>query len=351
MAEQFTDHLGNPIIPEVSVVQTLKSGTKIGEINGIPLYAPQGGGNVNVTQTLLSGVEIGRINNIPLYAPSGGGGSSAKPLDGKLVILCGDSQLGQAQDVDTRIQSVLGGTVINAGFGGCRMTYIKPDGHPTGHKYPDAFSMVSIAKALTTGDFTDMDDQLASAPDYFGDTVAELKALNLGDGTNVFMTIAYASNDFKGAAPMGNATSTDTTTYKGAINFCVQTLLTSFPRMTILLLGTPMRYYSIEETEVGDYPSEAVYQKPNGGYYVHSDYFYKTVNVDGQDKQLRRIDYNDAVLEQAKLLSLPCFDIYRRCGRNKWNVWTLCPSDGTHPTSEAGKQAEADYYIKILQTF
>lgn len=319
MAEQLTSYSGNSIIPEVSVVQTLTSGTKIGEINGISLYAP-----------------------------SGGGGSSAKPLDGKLVILCGDSQLGQAQDVDTRIQNVLGGTVINAGFGGCRMTYARSDGS----KQNDAYSMVGVANALATGNFTAMDNQLEGAPSqYFANTVAELKTLNLGDGANVILTIAYASNDFKSSVPMGNAESTDVTTYKGAINYCVQTLLTAFPRMVILLLGTPMRYYSIEASAVGDYPPEAIYQKPNGDYYVHSDYYYKTIDVDGQDEQLRRVDYNDACLEQAKLLSIPCFDIYRRCGRNKWNVWTLCPSDGVHPTSVAGRQAEADYYIKLLQTF
>lgn len=45
MAEQFTDYLGNPISPKVSVVQTLKSGTKIGEINGIPFFAPSNSGS------------------------------------------------------------------------------------------------------------------------------------------------------------------------------------------------------------------------------------------------------------------------------------------------------------------
>lgn len=321
MATQIRDSYGNPIIPKVSVVQTLKTGTKIGEVNGTPLYAPDGGG---------------------------GGGSSIKPLDGKLVILCGDSQLGQAQDVDTRIQSVLGGTIINAGFGGCRMTYIKA----AGNRQNDAYSMVGVAKALATGDFTAMDDQIEGAPSaYFADTVAELKTLDLGDGTNVILTIAYASNDFKAGAPIGASDSFVLTEYKGAINYSVMTLLEAFPRMTILILGTPMRYYAIEASAVGDYPPEAIYQKPNGDYYVHSDYYYKTVDVEGQDKQLRRVDYNDAAIEQAKILSIPSFDVYRRCGRNKWNVWTLCPSDGTHPTSEAGQQAEADYYIKILQTF
>lgn len=358
MAEQFTDHLGNPIIPKVSVVQTLKSGTKIGEINGIPLYAPQGGGNVNVTQTLLSGVEIGRINNIPLYAPSGGGGgSSSKPMDGKTILLCGDSQLGQGQDIDQRVQAIVGGTVYNLGFGGCRMSYRQADGSST----YDPFSMVGVALALTTGDFSAMDAALPNIKtDYFTNTVAELKTIyNNGlpaYGANFILSIAYSSNDFSGGVPMGDPNGYDKTTFKGAINWVVKTLLETYPRLTILLVGTPMRYYGVDASEVNNYPPEAIYEKVSQStgvtnYYVHSDYYVKTQEVDGQQVDYKRVDYNDAILEQAKLLSIPCFDLYRRSGRNKWNVWTLCSSDGTHPTTPAGRQAAANFYAKILQTF
>lgn len=48
MATQLRDFHGNPIDPKaqaaVNVEQTLTAGTEIGRINGIPLYAPKGGG-------------------------------------------------------------------------------------------------------------------------------------------------------------------------------------------------------------------------------------------------------------------------------------------------------------------
>ena len=57
-------------VDKSSIVQSLSTGTEIGSINGITLYAPTSGGNVTITDTLSSGVLIATINGQAIYAPT-----------------------------------------------------------------------------------------------------------------------------------------------------------------------------------------------------------------------------------------------------------------------------------------
>ena len=167
--------------------------------------------------------------------------------------------------------------------------------------------------------------------------------------------------------------------------------------MTIIVLGTPPRYYTVSVkpstntydivgycrkvddngTPINDSLGNPLYRAKIGGsvkyvtdvdgvltddsgnavsfgtndvFYVWSDYFHVNVTEDGVTSQRYRVNYNDKVLEAAAQLNIPGFDIYRRSGRNRYNIWTLCPSDGTHPTSVAGRNSEADYYAKALMS-
>ena len=249
----------------------------------------------------------------------------------KTVILCGDSQLGQAQGVDTLIKQNLGDksvTVLNCGFGGARMSWRNSGGTDDW----DAFSMINVADCLVSGDFTSMTGKttIISQYPYFATAIANLASVDTEDGDGIVLSIAYGGNDFSSSTQLGTLDGAKTT-YIGALGYCVSTLLTAFPKMTILLVGIPYRVYD--------------YETIDGVKVVTSD-----SDDHKNDINLYRYDYNDAVLDAAKTLKTPAFDMYRRSGRNKYNVFTLCP-DGTHPTSVAGKESMATIYTKILFSF
>ncbi len=254
-----------------------------------------------------------------------------KPLDEKTVILCGDSQLAQAGTFETWIKASLGGNILNCGFGGARMSC--RDAERTGAF--DPFSMVEVAETLVDRDFTRMDNSSHAEDTHYPESIANLKSLtNLGNGKDVILTIAYGGNDFSNNVPLGDATVENVATYLGALAYAVRTLLTAFPRMVILVVGCPYRVYE---------------------YTTDPDTGVKTITEDSDQKinslGLYRYDYNDAAVRGAAALKLPGFDMYHRSGRNKFNAFTLCPNDGTHPTSTAGRRAEGELYVKILSTF
>lgn len=252
-------------------------------------------------------------------------------MKGKTVILCGDSQLGQAQGVDEMIQEIVGGKVLNCGFGGCRMSWRTNDGSDP----YDAFTMINVADCLVSGDFSTMlaQTEVISSYPYFADAIANLQSVSMADGKDIVLTIAYGGNDFAGGATIGSLDTESKTTYLGALAYCVRVLLTAYPRLSILLVGLPYRVYEYEtDPETGEKTITS-----------DSDTYVKTSG-------LHRYDFNDALLDAGKILKLPAFDMYRRSGRNKFNVFALCP-DGTHPTTIAGKRAEAELYAKILQSF
>lgn len=251
-----------------------------------------------------------------------------KPIDGKTVILCGDSQVMQARGFEDMLKEKVGGTILNCGFGAARMSLSTED--RTGTR--DMFSMVNVADCLVSGDFSSMDesDDLANNPEYLP-SIANLKTVSMGNGWNKILTIAYGGNDFAVSAAIGDVASENPRTYLGALAYAVDKLLTAFPRLTILVVGMPYRVYEYETVEGRKVITEDSDQRQNAlGKY--------------------RYDYNDALVEGAGELKIPAFDMYRRSGRNKFNIFYLCP-DGTHPTNWNGKESVANLYAKILQTF
>ena len=255
----------------------------------------------------------------------------AKLYADKSVILCGDSILGQAQGVDRMIQDIVGGNILNCGFGGCRMSWRTADGSSPW----DAFSMVNIADCLVSGDFTSMESQtdiIESYP-YFATAINKLKSVAMTDGKDVVITIAYGANDFTGNALLGNLNDQDKTTYIGALGYAVDKLMTAFPRLVILIVSTWYRVF--------DYDTDPI----TGEKTIVTDSDNK-VRSDGETSA----EFNNALKSASETLKLPFFDVYHRGGVNKYNIFTLRP-DGTHPTTSAGKHSEAEVYSKILQSF
>lgn len=251
------------------------------------------------------------------------------PKYGKKVLLFGDSQIGQCR-MESILSEILNTDVYNFGFGGCRWTWRTSDGS---NKW-DAYTMVEVADALTTKDFTKMDSFVSESdiPSYFANAVAQMKLLELGDGSEYIATIAYGGNDYASGVGFGEVDSMDRTKLYGAINYVISTLLKAYPALTIHVVS----------------PTYRVYEKDSEGtILVDSDE--KIVNVDGES--LKRFEYGDKILNHVRdYHRIPVYDMYRRGGRNRYNIYTVCP-DGTHPTSALGRKLTAEKYEKILKSF
>lgn len=256
--------------------------------------------------------------------------NSVRPMYGKKVFLFGDSQLGQsifARDINYRIKHLVGGEVYNFGFGGCRMSWRTADGS-NGY---DKFSMVDLSDAMVSGDFSAQLAQttILADKDYYAETIAKMQEIQptIGSGKDCIFTIAYGSNDF-----YGNAALTDNgkNTFIGALNYAVQTLLTAFPRSTIIVISPSYRVY--------DYTSET----PEG---ITSDSDNYT-NAGG----LKVVDYVNAEKVACDALHILFFDVFRNNGRNKYTIFTFT-ADGVHPTLQAGKDNRAEMYGKVLTSW
>lgn len=251
------------------------------------------------------------------------------PKFGKKVLLFGDSQIGQCR-MESILSEMLNTDVYNFGFGGCRWTWRTPDGS---NKW-DAYVMVEVADALVTKNFTKMDSFTSDSeiPSYFANAVAQMKTLELGDGSEYIATISYGGNDYASGVSLGEVNSMDKTKLYGAINYAISTLLEAYPALTIHVVS----------------PTYRVYEKDtDGSILVDSDE--KVITIDGT--QYKRYEYGDKILEHVRdYHRLPTYDMYRRGGRNRYNIYSICP-DGTHPSSELGRKLTAEKYEKIIKSF
>lgn len=232
------------------------------------------------------------------------------PLAGKLCVCFGDSITGNYNspfDYPSIIAKKTGMTVINGGFGGCRMAQ-----HPSSEY--TAFSMYSLANSLASGDWSVQDaaiDSVGSA-----NAAEHLESLKVVDWSAVdFVTIFYGTNDFTGGVPIGeDENSLSTSQYKGAMRHSIETILAAYPKIRIVLL-TPIYRFWTEDGTVTDSDSKEI-------------------------SGLKLTDYVKAVLDVAEEYKLPVFNLYNSLGINKINR-TAFLADGVHP-SEAGLERIAD---------
>ena len=233
------------------------------------------------------------------------------PLAGKRIVPLGDSitQGGGPWDWPAMLAGLTGATVVNGGFGGCRMAQ---------HSLPlfDPFSMYRISERIRYGDWS----VLTAAADalYVGTgddrrpAAARLAALDWSQVTHI--VIGYGTNDFGGDVPMGSDGDTTGATFKGAINMAVQNILTAYPSIQILIQTPLWRsrvYVSGDDSNV----------TPNGlGLYLR--------------------DYAQAIRDRAAAYQLPVCDLHASAGINPLNAAAMMP-DGLHPWSTAGVERVA----------
>jgi len=233
------------------------------------------------------------------------------PKTGKKVICLGDS-ITENGDYPVRLATLTGATVTNCGFGGSRLAFSTGD-----YAY---LSFHKLADYISTGDYSDLTAacaRLAGSP-TFDDNIAIAARLAAVDWSTVdYIVAAYGTNDYGSPdVPLGTTTDTTGATFKGAINYAVNKICTAYPNIKILFVSPIWR----SRYNSGDGNDSDVYANSRGNYLL---------------------DFVDAMKQMAELNKMPCVDIYRTSGINKYNGATLL-SDGLHPVAGVGYQRIAE---------
>ena len=238
------------------------------------------------------------------------------PLVNKKIVCFGDSIFGNFRDtnlddvsIPKMIEKRTFASVYNCGFGGCRMAE-----HPT--SYWDAFGMHAIADSIASGSWAIQEQAIIDGTSagagypfetYFAESLDVLKNINFDDID--IIVIAYGTNDFS-----GNVTEVQ---FKTALSHSIETILTAFSHLKILVVSPMWRWYENENV------------------YIDSD---TKENSNGN----RLIDFVDWCKLEADIYHLPYIDTYRNLGINKLNRLTyFAANDGTHPIT-AGRELRSN---------
>lgn len=245
------------------------------------------------------------------------GDAPDSPLVGMTCVCFGDSITGNYTnpfDYPSIIARKTGMEVINGGFGGCRMAQ-----HPS-ENYT-AFSMYNLADSVASGNWAVQDAAVESVES--ANAAEHLAALKEVDWSAVdYITILYGTNDFTGGVPIGeDDRSLSTAQFKGALRHSIETILTAYPKIRIVLLTPIYRFW-----------------KENGTVTDSDSY-----EVSGQ----KLTDYVEAVLDVASEYKLPVFNLYNSLGINKINR-TQFLSDGTHPSQDGIERIGESIAARLL---
>lgn len=236
----------------------------------------------------------------------GGNNNTGHPLGGKTVVCFGDS-LTEFGDYTGKIAQETGATVVNVGFGGCRMAK-SPEG--SNRFIYNEMSMAGVSETLNSGDFTALENVAENLKNNHGDdnTAAVSRFKNTDFNQVDYITIFYGTNDWNGEIPLGSIDSQDVFDFNGAINKSVENILTKYPHIRILLLTPTWR----ARKDVGDGLETDNNPNPSGVY---------------------MIDYVEAIEERAKSHKIPSFNMYTQSGINIYTS-EYYQRDGLHLTDK-----------------
>lgn len=241
--------------------------------------------------------------------PNGSGGASS--LTGKRIAFIGDSIV-EGGDYPERIGVRYGATIHKFGFGGCRAG--RYTASPLGY---DKQCMYNIAKCINSGDYSSLIAGAQWTRDNANDdNTPQANAMAALNWMNVdILVIAFGTNDWTGT-PLGTDLIPDSTgtTYKGAMCFIVEQILSKYPHLQIVLEGMSFRL------RADGTPDPA----------IHSD---NTANWVG--KYL--VEYQQALLDIGEKYHIPVHNMYKFSGINSMN-YTSYLRDGVHPISSSGYQ-------------
>lgn len=236
-------------------------------------------------------------------------GAVSYPLNGKVIVNFGDSIFGLVRppmDISTKLSELTGATVHNCGFAGARMA-------SHWNEYWTRFSMFSLADAIAANDYSSQEealigDDMPEKPSHFSETLALLKSIDFNEVDIV--TIAYGTNDYTGNNQIDNAdNSHDTSAFAGALRYSIETLLTAYPHLKIVVCSQTWRFW----------------MDASGVFTEDSD---TRTNENG----VKLTEFVEKTESVAKEYHLPYIDNYYATGFNKFNRSVyFSETDGTHP--------------------
>ena len=298
---------------------TFSSGVSVGNVNAIYIDKENETGHTSIVSssgmftdsvdlgTIAGGVTISATPAASVYKMPASGGGASLPLEGKNVVVFGDSLIGLYRgesSATAHIASITGATVYNVGFGGCRMST-----HPS-HGYAE-FSMWALADAIATNTWTAQDQYASSGSDYFPEQLATLKSIDFNDVDIV--VIHYGTNDFGGGVAIGESSAPiDHSTLCGAARYSIEKLLTAYPKLRIFISLPVYRYWE------------------SGGTITYAETY-----TNSQNNKL--YECVEALRDVAKEYNLPVIDGYYELGVNKANASTFL-LDGTHHNAVGRKR-------------
>ena len=163
--------------------------------------------------------------------------SGAHPLMGKKILCLGDSIFGTKNtEVSEFFKSITKANVYNCALGGTRMAQ-----HEEGW---DNWSMYRFAYSIANNDWTIQENGLShtNVPPFAEERLAFIKTLDFNDIDVI--TINHGTNDWSGSITLDNDSNPlDTTTYMGALRYSIETILTAYPHLKIVVLSPCWRYW------------------------------------------------------------------------------------------------------------
>lgn len=164
--------------------------------------------------------------------------SGAHPLMGKKILCLGDSIFGMKNtEVSEFFKSITKANVYNCALGGTRMAQ-----HEEGW---DNWSMYRFAYSIANNDWAIQENGLThtNVPPFAEERLAFIKTLDFNDIDVI--TINHGTNDWSGSITLDNDSNPlDTTTYMGALRYSIETILTAYPHLKIVVLSPCWRYWN-----------------------------------------------------------------------------------------------------------
>jgi hypothetical protein len=230
---------------------------------------------------------------------------SSAVLEGTTAFF-GDSMT-QSSDYPSWIAQRTGLTALKFGFGGCNLA--RHNRSAESSPYYDKLCMYNLARYIATGDYSEAvaaaDWLAANTSSDFRPTVALMQATNWANVKR--LTMMFGTNDWDSGVALGADAdvTADGSTFKGAFNYIVQTLLAAYPHLDLIFISSPWRWRVSTTRFDSDLEPQAV-----TGLYLY--------------------EYVDAMLTLGPLNKVPVLDMYRTSGINKFNHEFTIP-DGLHP--------------------
>ena len=257
--------------------------------------------------------------------------AAALAQNGKKIVMLGDSIVGNYDgpgSIPYYVAEMTKANVYNCAFGGSSMGSDTTSPDP----YLEPFNGWKIIQAITTGDYSDMQDVIDNDPTYQhirDNFQTHLDTLENMDWTTVDMiTLSYGTNDWGTGVVLDDPENPyNTDTFTGAIRTALQTLWSVYPNIKVMMFGVIWRGITI-----------------SGGVVIGD-------SDDGRHgRQWYLKEYEDAAKDTCQEYHVPFVPMYDFTCFNRYTWSAYFPAtDGTHPTASGRYVMSRRYAAHMLE--